>query len=208
MPPHLWALDRRARALGYPGLGAYFDARYTHACCSLPQLAAELGTSVWLVRATMDAHRVLRFPGADAKRWARQAASDRHAAELAAEFGFPDTRAYLLDRYGTRAWPLPQLAAELGMGTRVVGRLLRDHGVTRTRATAAQAAAGAQGRALQAAHHAERRQARVVALGYLELGAYLRVRRVEQGWPLARIQAELGVGRRWLRSQLNTHELP
>jgi hypothetical protein len=34
------------------------------------------------------------------------------------------------------------------------------------------------------------------------------VRRVEQGWPLARIQAELGVGRRWLRTQLDPHGLP
>jgi len=59
-----------------------------------------------------------------------------------------------------------------------------------------------------AARHAERRQARVAVLGFGELTAYLRVRRVEQGWPLARIQAELGVGRRWLRAHLNTLELP
>jgi hypothetical protein len=80
--------------------------------------------------------------------------------------------------------------------------------VTRTRATAAQAAAGARGRALQAARDAARRQARVVALGFGDLTGYLRVRRVEQGWLLARIQAELGVGRRWLRAQLTTHQLP
>jgi hypothetical protein len=48
-------------------------------------------------------------------------------------------------------------------------------------------------------------QARVAALGFGELAAYLRVRRIEQGLPLARIQAELGVGRRWLRAQLDTH---
>lgn len=55
---------------------------------------------------------------------------------------------------------------------------------------------------------AERRRARVAALGFGELAAYLRVRRVEQGWPPARIGAELRVGRRWLRAQLNTLGLP
>jgi hypothetical protein len=201
-------LDRRAHALGFAGLGAYLDARYNHAAHSLPNLAAELATSVWLLRAAMDAHGVQRLPGPAAKGRAVQAASDRHAAARAAALGFPDVRAYLLDRYTERAWPLPRLATELGTGNRVVRRLLAEHGVTRTRATAAQAAAGARGRALQAAHHAERRQARVVALGFEELGAYLRVRRVEQGWPLARIQTELGVDRRWLRAQLTAHELP
>jgi hypothetical protein len=44
-------------------------------------------------------------------------------------------------------------------------------------------------------------------LGFGELGAYLRVRRVEQGWPVERIVAELGVGRRWLRGQLGTFGL-
>jgi hypothetical protein len=139
---------------------------------------------------------------------ARKVASDRHAAERAAELGFPDLCSYLLDRYAERAWPLPRLAAELGMGIRVVRRLLREHAVTRTRATAAQAVAGARGRALQAARHAAQRQARVASLGFGELAGYLLVRRVEQGWLLARIGAELGVGRRWLRAQLDRLGLP
>ena len=63
----LWALDRRARALGFTDLGAYLDARYAHACQSLSQLAAELGTSVWMVRAAMDSHRVARVAGSLAK---------------------------------------------------------------------------------------------------------------------------------------------
>jgi len=208
VPPCLWVLDRRARVLGFAGLWAYLDARYAHACHSLSQLAAELGTSVWMVRAAMDSHRVARVAGSLAKGRARQAASDRHAAARAAALGFPDIRSYLLDRYVERAWPLPRLADELGTGRRVVTRLLRAHGVTRTRATVAQAAAGARARAVQAARHAERRRARVAALGFGELAAYLRVRRVEQGWPLARIGAERGVGRRWLRAQLNTLGLP
>jgi hypothetical protein len=147
IPPRLWALDRRAHALGFPGLRAFLAARYAHAAHSLPQLAAELGTTVWLVRAAMDAHRVVRLADPLAKGRARKAASDRHAAERAAQLGFPNLRAYLHDRYARRAWPLPHLATELGSGRRVVGRLLRQHGITRPRATAAQAAAAARGRA-------------------------------------------------------------
>jgi len=167
VPPHLWTVDRRARTLGFAGLRAYLDACYTHACHSLPQLANELGTSVWMVRAAMDAHCVVRLPGPEAKGRARQAASDRLAAARAAALGFPDIGAYLLDRYAERARPLPQLAGELGTGTRVVGRLLREHGVIRSQATAAQAAAGARARAAQAARHTAWRQARLAALGGL-----------------------------------------
>jgi hypothetical protein len=206
LPPYLWALDRRARSLGFPALGAYLEARYTTAAHSLPALATELATSVWLVRAAMDAHGVARLPGPKAKGRARKAASDRHAHARATALGFPDLDAYLHDRYAERAWALPQLAEELGTGRRVVARLLREHGVTRTRAIAALAAAGSRGRAVQAAHHADRRQARVAALGFAELAAYLRVRRVKQGWPTERIGAELGVGRRWLRARLNEIE--
>jgi hypothetical protein len=190
------------------GLRAYLDARYTTATHSLPALAAELGTSVWLVRAAMDAHRVPRLPGPKAKGRARRAASDRHATARITALGFPDVGTYLDDRYDERAWPLPWLVEELGTGIRVVRRLLAEHGITRSGATAAQATAAARGRALQVASHAERRQARVAALGFAELTAYLRVRRVEQGWSLARIGAELGVGRHWLRAHLNTLELP
>jgi hypothetical protein len=159
IPLHLWALERRARALGFPGLGAYFDGRYRHAAHSLPQLAGELGTSIWLVRAAMDAHGVARLLGPEAKGRARRAASDRHAAERATALGFCDLGAYLHDRYAERAWPLPRLAGEFGTGIRVVRRLLREHVMTRAQATAAQAAAGARGRAVQATRHAERRQA-------------------------------------------------
>jgi len=209
IPPHLWALDRRARALGFAaGLGAYLDARYSHASCSLPQLATELGTSVWMVCAAMDTHCIPRLPGPEAKGRARKATSDRHATARAAALGFGDIRAYLRNRYAGRAWPLPELACELGIGRRVVARLLRQHGVTRPRATAAQAAAAARRRAAQLERHAARRRARVAALGFADLADYLRVRRVEQGWPLARIGAELGVGRCWLRAQLDTIGYP
>jgi hypothetical protein len=42
----------------------------------------------------------------------------------------------------------------------------------------------------------------------MDVAGYLRVRRVEQGWPVERIGAELRVDRRWLRAQLNALGLP
>ena len=81
IPPRLWALDRRAHALGFPGLRAFLDARYAHAGCSLPALAADLRTSVWLVRAAMDAHRIPRLPGPQAKGRARKAVKQIAAAK-------------------------------------------------------------------------------------------------------------------------------
>jgi hypothetical protein len=151
LPPRLWPLDRRARTLGFTDLGVYLDDRYARACCSLPALAAELATTMWLVRAAMDAHHMPRLPGPAAKGRARKAASNQHAAERAAALGFRDLGAYLRDRYAERAWPLPRLAEELGTGRRVAARLLRENEITRSRATAAQATAAARGRAMQAA---------------------------------------------------------
>jgi hypothetical protein len=48
----------------------------------------------------------------------------------------------------------------------------------------------------------------VAALGFADLRAYLLVRRLEQGWPVERIAAQLRVDRRWLRAQLNALDLP
>jgi hypothetical protein len=54
----------------------------------------------------------------------------------------------------------------------------------------------------------DKRMERLAALGFGELASYLRARRVEQGWPIERIAAELRVHRRWLRTKLNALELP
>jgi hypothetical protein len=121
---------------------------------------------VWTVRAAIDAHRVARLPGPEAKGRARQAASDRHVAARAAALGFSDLGAYLRERYAERAWPLPRLAGELGTGRRVVARLLRQHGITRSGATAAQAAAGSRRTAAR-----ESGRARVWGAGRLPAGA-------------------------------------
>jgi transposase len=39
-------------------------------------------------------------------------------------------------------------------------------------------------------------------LGFPDLKTYLQARYVDQGWPLARVRAELGVGKAWLRAQV------
>jgi hypothetical protein len=69
-------------------------------------------------------------------RRSRQAANDQRAAARAVELGFADLRGYLVDRYTCQAWTIPRLAAELGVGARIVTRLLHDLRVTRGRAAA------------------------------------------------------------------------
>jgi hypothetical protein len=129
-----------------------------------------------------------------------EAANDQHAATRAVELGFTDLRGYLTDRYTTRAWTIPQLAAELGVGEHVVQRLLRTLMVVRTRAPVSVAAAAARGRARCAELVAERRRARLVELGFCELERYLRAR-MGQGWSVKRMRAELRVGIVWLRHE-------
>jgi glycine/D-amino acid oxidase-like deaminating enzyme len=50
---------------------------------------------------------------------------------------------------------------------------------------------------------AAKRQARLAGLGFADVKEYLRVRRLEQGWSLRRILAELEVGSAWLKGQMN-----
>jgi len=44
--------------------------------------------------------------------------------------------------------------------------------------------------------------ARLGELGFADLASYLRVRRVEQGWSVRRMRAELRVGRAWLVAKM------
>jgi hypothetical protein len=53
-----------------------------------------------------------------------------------------------------------------------------------------------------------RRAARPTELGFADLDEYLRVRRLEQGWPIQRLRAELGVDRAWLRQQMTQLGIP
>jgi hypothetical protein len=49
---------------------------------------------------------------------------------------------------------------------------------------------------------AERRQARLAALGFATLAAYLEDRWVGKGWSLRRVRAELRVTAAWLRGEI------
>lgn len=119
----------------------------------------------------------------------------------ARELGFTTLRDYLTDRHTTRAWTIPQLAGELGVGEHVVQRLLRTLMVVRTRAAVSVAAAAARGRARCAELVAERRRARLAELGFDGVEGYVRAR-VAAGWSVRRMREELGVGIAWLRGEV------
>jgi len=74
--------------------------------------------------------------------------------------------------------------------------------VQRVRRTAREQAALAQGRRVQDKVWQARRMMRLGELRFADLAGYLRVRRVEQGWSVRRMQAELGVGRAWLIAEM------
>ena len=75
---------------------------------------------------------------------------------------------------------------------------LDRHGLPRRRATRRPRRAIQR----QAACWAAKRQARLASLGFANVEDYLRIRRVEQGWSLRRMLAELQVGSAWLKDQL------
>jgi hypothetical protein len=174
----------------------YLDQEY-----SLLAIARELGVTIHIVRRLRDALGICSHGGVRARGQARRTRNDQRAAAHAIELGFTDLRGYLTDRYASKAWTIPRVAAELGVGAHVTQRLLRGLGVTRTRATASIAAAARRGRAREAELVAQRRQARLVDLGFADLAAYLVDRVVGKGWSLRRARAELRVSKAWLGGQ-------
>jgi len=55
---------------------------------------------------------------------------------------------------------------------------------------------------VQAVSWQARRAARLAELRFATLAGYLWARRVEQGWSVKRMRAELRVGRRWLVGEM------
>jgi AraC-like DNA-binding protein len=131
----------------------------------------------------------------------RRYAEERIAVRVV-ELGFADVRAYLEDRLIQQEWLLVEVAAELGAHRETVRRLMQQTGVRRVRRTARQLAVGERGRRVQSVSWQDRRAARLEELGFADLGGYLQRRRVEQGWSIKRMRAELGVGRNWLVAQM------
>jgi hypothetical protein len=99
--------------------------------------------------------------------------------------------------------PVCSVAAELAAHRLTVRRLLHRYGILRVRRSPAERAAADAGLRVQAVSWQARRAGRLAELGFADLAGYLRARRVEQGWSVRRMRAELHVGRRWLVAELD-----
>jgi hypothetical protein len=168
------------------------------------QLASELGTTPTVVRHLLDQAGITPSPRRVTAAHTRRSSTDQHLAARAAELGFASLRAYLADRAMTRRWPTTSIASELGVHPATVWDRLDQQGLPRQRASVRPHRAIQRQRECWAA----KRQARLAGLGFPDVEDYLRVRRVEQGWSLRRILAELQVGSAWLKDQLHRLGIP
>jgi len=194
-------LEQRAKRLGFADLPTCLQV-LSDAGYSLPRLAEKLSTTPWRVeRALTDLGIQLPDRPARLARQRRRAAEERVTAR-AAELGFAEVRAYLVDRVAGRGWARSAVVAELGAAPSTVRRLLDRHGARRSQRTAGEQAAAARGRRVQGRVWQARRATRLGELGFADLASYLRVRRVAQGWSVRRMRAELRVSRTWLVGEM------
>jgi hypothetical protein len=120
----------------------------------------------------------------------RRTCTNQQLAARAAELGFPTLQDYLADRAVARRWPSASIADDLGVHQGTVRDRLDRHGLPRRRATRR----SRRDIARQQACWAAKRQAHLAELRFADVAEYLRARRVEQGWSLRRMLAELWVG--------------
>jgi hypothetical protein len=194
-------LEQRARVLGFESLRGYLQAR-CDAGASVPRIATELGVGDRQVQAAMTRLGVQLAPRPQRLAAQRRQYTEQRIAARVAALGFADVQEYLVDRVVQQAWLLREVAAELAAHRLTVRRLLDRSGIRRVRRTRTERAVSEEGRRVQAVGWQARRAARLTELGFQDLAAYLRARRVEQGWSVKRMRAELGVGRRWLVGEL------
>jgi len=122
---------------------------------------------------------------------------DQRLQERVGALGFDDLRRYLQARCDA-GHSVPQLAAELGLSDWQVQAALTRLGV--------RLASRPQRLAAQRRRYTEERiAARVAALGFANVQAYLLDRVVEQGWLLAEVTAELAAHRLTVRRLLDRH---
>jgi AraC-like DNA-binding protein len=115
---------------------------------------------------------------------------ERHTGQL----GFADLRNYLQTRCDT-GHSVPRLAQELGESEWTIGQALTTLGIV--------LAPRPQQLALQRRRYAQERiAARVAALGFADVRAYLVDRLIEREWLLAEVAAELAADRRTVRRLL------
>jgi hypothetical protein len=125
-------LNDRANALGFTDLHSYLVTRCQDDA-SLTQLAAELHTTIDVVRGLIDQAGIRRAsPKVRSARFRRRT-TDRRLTKRAGQLGFADLRAYLADRVTQRAWTLPQVASELGIDRNTVRDRLNAYGLRRTK---------------------------------------------------------------------------
>ncbi|HEY5985973.1 MAG TPA: hypothetical protein VIV12_06240 [Streptosporangiaceae bacterium] len=197
-------LHRHAYAQGYSDLASYLQARCRQQA-SPARLASELGTTTTtVVRRLLDTAGITPSPRPVTAAHTRRGSTDQQLTTRAAELGFASLQDYLTDRAITRRWPPTSIAGELGVQPATVRDRLDQHRLPRRRATRRPYQATARQRACWAA----KRQARLAELGFADVEDYLRVRRVEQGWSLRRMLAELRVGSAWLKDQLHWLRIP
>jgi hypothetical protein len=196
-------LHHHAHAQGYIDLDTYLLARAQQQT-SPALLARELGTTTTVVRHLLDQAGITPSPRRVTAAHTRRSSTDQHLAARAAELGFASLRAYLTNRAMTRRWPTTSIASELGVQPATVRDRLDQHRLPRQRATIRPYRAIAR----QTECWAAKRQARLASLGFADVEDYLRVRRVEQGWSLRRMLAELQVGSAWLKDQMHRLGIP
>jgi hypothetical protein len=198
LDPQQRRLHDRAIQLGFTDLRSYLAARCHQQ--GLTKVARELATTTAVIRGALVQAGLQPPPELSAR--PRRHATEQRLAIRAGQLGFPTPQDYLTDRISGQAWPLVQVAAELGTHVRTVRRLLDHHQIRRTRQTTAQQQVRARARRVQARGWQAERQARLAQLGFTDLAGYLHTRVVQQGWSIRRMRAELRVGRVWLVGQM------
>jgi transposase len=196
---HDYARDQR-----FADLGSYLLARVQQQA-SPARLASELGTTTTtVVRRLLEAAGITPSPRQATAAHTRRSSTDQQLTLRATELGFVSLRAYLTDRAMTRGWPSTSIAGELGVHPGTVGDRLDQYRLPRRRAMRRPRRAIER----QAACWAAKRQARLAGLGFADVEGYLQLRRVEQGWSLRRMLAELQVGSSWLKDQMHRLGIP
>jgi AraC-like DNA-binding protein len=117
--------------------------------------------------------------------------SVRRLERRVGRLGFPDLRSYL-QACCDRGYSVPRLAQELGVSEWTITQAITTLGIMLPPRR--------QRLALQRRRHAQERiAARVAALGFVDVRAYLEDRLIQREWLLADVAAELAAGRRTVR---------
>ena len=121
-------LHDHANTLGFSDLHSYLEARCRDDA-SLAQLAGELDTTVHVVWSLLDQAGIHRSPRPARSARHRRHATDQRLTKRGVQLGFASLQAYLADRVAEQAWPIGQVADELGMHRDTVRDRLDRYGL-------------------------------------------------------------------------------